>query len=77
MYCKSDFKSTYYRVKGHLLDLPCGLAACKAVDDAKRRVLEKEDAVGMGNVASVSSKQKNEDPLPFLRTPSSKFGSGA
>lgn len=30
-FCKKEFKSTYYRVKGHLLGLPCGLAACKAV----------------------------------------------
>jgi hypothetical protein len=33
--------------------------------------MEIEDKVGLGNVAAMSNKQKNEDPLPFLRTPSS------
>ena len=32
----------------------------------------------MGNVATTSEKsQKHDDPLPFLRNPSSKFGSAA
>ena len=42
----------------------------------ERMRMEREDAIGLGNVAAASSKQKNEDPLPFLRTPSSRFGSG-
>ena len=28
-FCKNEFKSTYYRVKGHLLAQPCGLSSCK------------------------------------------------
>jgi hypothetical protein len=38
--------------------------------------MEKEDSVGLGKVATKSKKNKNEDPLPFLRKPSSRFGSG-
>jgi len=74
-FCEGEYKSTYYRVKGHLLGLPCGLGACKAMSVEKRALMEREDTVGLGNVAAMSSKQKNEDPLPFLRTPSSRFGS--
>lgn len=59
-----------------MLGLPHGLATCKAVDATQQRDLEKEDIVGLGNVAVVSSKQNNAYPLPFLRTPSSRFGSG-
>jgi hypothetical protein len=41
--------------------------------------MEKEDNVGLGKVATTSKKNKNEDPLPFLRNSSSKFqfGSGS
>jgi len=46
------------------------------VGDEKRVLMEIEDTVGLGNVAAMGNKQKNEDPLPFLRTPSSRFGSG-
>jgi hypothetical protein len=46
------------------------------VSAEKRALMEIEDKVGLGNVAAKSNKQKNEDPLPFLRTPSSRFGSG-
>ena len=70
-FCKNEFKSTYYRVKGHLLGLPCGLATCKSVSVTQLRDLEREDNVGMGKVAAASKRQKNEDPLPFLRKPSS------
>jgi hypothetical protein len=52
------------------------LGACKAVSVEKRALMEREDTVGLGNVAATSGKQKNEDPLPFLRTPSSRFASG-
>ena len=30
-FCKGQFKSTYYRVKGHLLGLPCGIGACTVI----------------------------------------------
>jgi hypothetical protein len=75
-FCHGEYSSTYYRVKGHLLALPCGLGPCKVVSAEKRALMEIEDKVGLGNVAAKSNKQKNEDPLPFLRTPSSRFGSG-
>ena len=75
-FCKNEYKSTYYRVKGHLLGINCGLGACRGVTVNERLRMEREDAIGLGNVAAASSKQKNEDPLPFLRTPSSRFGSG-
>ena len=82
-FCKNEFKSTYYRVKGHLLAQPCGLSACKGVNATKRRQLEREDEVGLGRVEAASKKQKNDDPIPFLRKPStampskaSKYGSG-
>ena len=75
-FCKNEYKSTYYRVKGHLLGISCGLGACRGVTVNERLRMEREDAIGLGNVAAASSKQKNEDPLPFLRTPSSRFGSG-
>jgi hypothetical protein len=64
------------RVKGHLLGLPCGLGACKAVSVEKRALMEREDTIGLVNVSAMSNKQKDEDPLPFLRTPSNRFGSG-
>jgi hypothetical protein len=34
-FCNTEYKSTYYRVKGHLLGLACGLGACKAVSVEK------------------------------------------
>jgi hypothetical protein len=46
------------------------------VSAEKRALMEREDIVGLGNVVAMSSKQKNEDPLPFFRTPYSIFGSG-
>jgi hypothetical protein len=41
--------------------------------------MENEDSVGLGKVAATCKKNKNEDPLPFLRNSSSKFqfGSGS
>ena len=39
--------------------------------------MEKEDAVGLGNAATASKQMsKSDDPLPFLRNTSNKFGSG-
>jgi hypothetical protein len=78
-FCHNDFTSTYFRVKGHLLGLPCGLAACKSVSASKTREMAKEDVVGLGKVAATSKKFQNDDPLPFLKKPSSnfKFGSGS
>ena len=77
-FCKGQFKSTYYRVKGHLLGLPCGLGACPGISFNQRKELEKEDEVGLGNVAATSKKNsKHDDPLPFLRKTSSRFGSGS
>jgi hypothetical protein len=35
--------------------------------------MEKEVNVGLGKVAIACKKNKNEDPLPFLRNSSSKF----
>jgi len=69
-FCKNDFKSTYYRVKSHLLGLPnCGISSCKGVSVIQRKEMGKEDQEGLGNVAA-ASKKKDEDPLPFLRKPS-------
>jgi hypothetical protein len=78
-FCKSQFTSTYFQVKGHLLGTPCGLGPCQGVSASKRRELEREANVGEGIVAATSRKTKNEDPLPFLRKPSSKhpFGGGS
>ena len=60
------------------MGLPCGLAACKSINAIQEYELEKEDIVGLGNVATTSKKvQKHDDPIPFLRNPSRKFGSGA
>jgi hypothetical protein len=42
------------------------------VGASKQRELEREANVGEGIVAAASRKTKNEDPLPFLRNPSSK-----
>jgi len=42
------------------------------VSASKRRELEREANVSEGIVAVASKKTKNEDPLPFLRKPSSK-----
>ena len=70
-FCNHEFKSTYFRVKGHLLALPsCGISSCKAVTANQRRDMEREDHVGLGKVAE-ASKKKEYDPLPFLRKSSS------
>jgi hypothetical protein len=42
------------------------------VSASKRRELEREANVGEEIVAAASRKTNNEDPLPFLRKPSSK-----
>ena len=42
----------------------------------KRREIEREDKIGSMKVAATSKKQKNEDPLPFLRKLTGRFGSG-
>lgn len=78
-FCKGEFKRTYFRVKGHLLGLPCGIGACKKISPRERMDLEREDAAGFRNVVAASRKiSKNEDPLPFLRNAnSSRFGRGA
>jgi hypothetical protein len=34
-FCKTQFTSTYFRVKGHLLGTPCGLGACQEVGASK------------------------------------------
>jgi hypothetical protein len=73
----NEFKSTYYRVKGHLLGQPCELGPCKSVSVSKRREMEKEDSVGLGKVAAACKKNKNEDPLPFVRNSSSQFQFGS
>ena len=62
-FCKNEFKSTYYRVKGHLLGLPsCGISSCKDVSVTQRKEMGKEDQEGAGNVVA-ASKKKDEDPL--------------
>jgi hypothetical protein len=75
----NELTSTYYRVKGHLLGQPCGLGPCKTTSASKQREMEKEDAVGLGKVATTSKKSQNDDPLSFLNKSSSnfKFGSGS
>jgi len=52
------------------------LGAYKAANATKRKEMEREDNIGLGKVATASRKDKKEDSLPFLRKPSSKFGSG-
>jgi hypothetical protein len=49
------------------------------VSASKLRELEREANVGEGIVVVTYRKTKNEDPLPFLRKPSSKhpFGGGS
>ena len=54
----------------------CGLGPCQGVSASKQRELEREANVGEGIVAATSRKTKNEDPLPFLRKPSSKYPFG-
>jgi hypothetical protein len=78
-FCKSQFTSTYFRVKGHLLGTPCGLGPCQGVSASKRKELERVANVGEEIVAATSRKTKNEDRLPFLRKRSSKhpFGGGS
>ena len=77
-FCQGQFKSTYFRVKGYLLGLPCGLGACREITANQRKKLEKEDVVGLGNVVAANKKiSKHDDPLPFLRNTSSRFGSGS
>lgn len=66
-FSKNEFHNAYYRVKGHFLGLPCWLGECKVVFVTQQREMEREDAIGMGKVATTSRKQKNKDPLPFLR----------
>ena len=61
-FCKNEFKSTYYWVKGHLLALPCGISSCKAVNNTQRRDSEKEDHVGQGKVATTSKTQQRPPP---------------
>ena len=57
-------------LKGHLLGLPnCGFSSCKGVSAIQRKETGKEDQEGLGNVAA-ARKKKDEDPLPFLRKPS-------
>lgn len=51
----------------------CAIAACTQVSLAKRKKMEKEPNVGMAKVAATSIKNKNDDPLPFLRKSSNKF----
>lgn len=58
-YCNNHFKSTYYRVKGHLLALPgCGIEACTQVSLAKRKEMEKKANVGVERVATSSKKTR-------------------
>ena len=57
--------------------IPCKLATCKGVNATQRYELEKEDTVGLGNVATSKKVQKHDDTLPFLRNLTNKFGSGA
>ena len=54
---------------------PYGLGPCQGVNESKQRELEREAHVG----EATSRRPKNEDPLPFLRKPSSKhpFGGGS
>jgi hypothetical protein len=59
-----------------LLGLDCELEACKAINATKLKEMGRWDKIGMGKVATASRKHKNEDPLPFLRKLSSRFGSG-
>lgn len=76
-FCQGQFKSTNFRVKSNSLGLPCGLRTCRKITTDQRKELEKEDAVGLGNAAATSKKNsKHDDPLPFLRNTSSRFGSG-
>jgi hypothetical protein len=75
-FCNIQYKSTYYQVKSHLLGLDCGLGACKAVNATKRKEMETKDNIGLGKVEAATRKHKNEDPLPLLRKPSSRFVSG-
>ena len=66
--------STYFCVKAHLLALPSyGIAACTHVPLAKRKEMEKEANVGMAKVAATSKKNKNDNPLPFLKKSNNKF----
>jgi hypothetical protein len=62
-----------------LLGTPCGLRPCQGMSAPKRSELEREANDGEGIVAATSRKTKNEDPLLFLRKPSSKhpFGGGS
>jgi hypothetical protein len=56
-YCKNEFKGTYYRVKGHLLGLPRGLGACKAVNVTQQKEMERENDIVLGKVAITSWKK--------------------
>ncbi|KAH9294427.1 hypothetical protein KI387_040363, partial [Taxus chinensis] len=48
----------------------CGMNA------TQRKNMSREDAIGLGTVAAASRTHKDEDPLPFLRKPSNRSGSG-
>ena len=66
-FCKNEFKSTYYRVKGHFLAFPsCGVFSCKSMSVTQRRDMGKEDQEGLGNVAT-SRKKKDEESSPILK----------
>ena len=71
------FTCTYFRVKAHLLGIPgCGIKCCTTFESPKRKELEKEQGIGEANVAAkLKKKNKNDDPLPFLRKSSNKFHS--
>lgn len=54
-FCNISFKSTYYRVKSHLLAIPgCGIGSCRDITSQKRKELGKEANVGMEHVALAS-----------------------
>ena len=54
-YCNTNFMSTYYQVKAHLLALPsCGIVACTKVPLRKRKEMGREANVGMEHVTLAS-----------------------
>jgi hypothetical protein len=73
-FCHNTFKSTYYRVKGHLLALPgCGIGACTSCSFTKEERNGKRVQCWYGKCGCKIKKTKNEDPLPFLRKGTTKF----
>eukprot|EP00253_Pinus_taeda_P032931 PITA_32931 len=67
-FCHIAFKSTYFRVKAHLLALSgCGIGACKAVRLQKRKELEKESTVAkrrataLGPMDKIFQKERREE----------------